>query len=243
MSLYRNFIQTNLKNLFLDFIFPKFCFGCGLEGLWLCPQCQEKIVLVKTQTCPVCGRLSQNGQFCQKDQKPHGLSGIIVACYYDEGPVKELVHNFKYNHILELKNVLSEMMADALKENLYCENLYLDKSYLITAVPLHFLRKAQRGYNQAELLAEVVAGKLKIELNCKIIKKIHRTKPQVLTDGEKRTKNLENCFKISSKINLRGRTIILVDDVATTSTTLNECARLLKEAGAKRIWGLVIARG
>lgn len=238
MSLCRNFIKTNFKNLFLDLIFPKFCFGCSLEGDWLCSACAGEIVEVRTQVCPTCGRLSQNGRFCLNDQKVHGLSGIIVACYYDEGPMKELIHNFKYNHILELNDFLAEMMANSLKNN-----LDLDKKCLITAVPLHFLRRAQRGYNQAELLADAVAQRLKIAKNLKIIKKYRKTKPQVLTGGKSRQNNLKNCFKINQKIDLGGKTIILVDDVATTATTLNECALVLREAGAKEVWGLVIAKG
>lgn len=230
--------KIDLRNLFLDLIFPKFCLGCGREGDWLCPDCQGKIVLVKSQVCPVCGRLSQNGRFCLKDRKNHYLSGILISCYYHEGPVKELIHNFKYNHILELNQFLSDVMANVLEQN-----LNIDKNYLLTAVPLHFLRKAQRGYNQSELLVSKIAEKLKIEKNFEIIKKIRPTKPQVLTEGKSRLKNLKKCFKISSKIDLCGKTIILVDDVATTGTTLEECAAVLKEAGAKRVWGLVIARG
>jgi len=267
----------------LDLIFPKFCLGCQKEGVWLCRSCQREILLVKTQVCPECGRVSEYGEYCSKDRfiKPKGtkskkaraLAGIITAAYYEEGPVKELIHNFKYNHILELKDILGGLMAKTLKDNLDIAN-----GILITAVPLHFLRRAQRGYNQSELLAEYVADKMnerqpkagqpRVEKNFKIIKKIRRTKPQIKFSGKKRRENLKNSFKISRRtrfsvfgrklklglrypfveqdlscVSLKGKTIVLVDDVTTTGTTLNECAKVLREAGAKRVWGLVVAKG
>lgn len=237
-----------IKNFLLDLIFPKFCVDCAKEGDWLCQGCQKEILPVKTQVCPDCGIISQNGKFCHDHQKPHGLSGIIVAAYYEEGPTKELIHNFKYNHILELKEILGDLLVKALKDNIGA----IQGETIITAVPLHFLRRSQRGYNQSELLAEVVVEKINenrpkagqpwVE-NFNILKKIRRTKPQVKFSGKKRRKNLQNSFKFNKNFNVLGRTIILVDDVTTTGTTLNECAQVLRAAGARRVWGLVIARG
>ncbi len=231
-------MKNKLKNFILDTVFPKFCLGCNIEGEWLCSACKNKIVKVKTQVCPHCGRISQFGRFCSKGRKSYDLSGIIVACYYDEGPIKEIIHNFKYNNILELKNILGGLLIDSLEEN-----IEIGKDPLITAVPLHFLRKAQRGFNQSEVLAEVVAENINLQKNFKIIQKKRKTTPQVLTDGKKRKNNLKNSFKINKNIDISKRTIILVDDVITTGTTLSECARLLRKAGAKKVWGLVISKG
>ena len=234
-------------HFFLDLIFPKFCLGCGKEGIWLCPKCQAKILPVKTQLCPGCGRISPRqrrgkyfGIYCQNCRRKYRpkLKGIIVAAYYVEGPIKELIHNFKYNHILELETILGDLLAKSLKDNLKSE-----RDVIVTAVPLHFLRRAQRGYNQSEILARYVANKLKMPKNFQIIKKIRQTKPQVKLGGKKRLENLKNCYKIINKNIVRGQTIILVDDVTTTGTTLNECAKVLREAGAKGIWGLVVAKG
>lgn len=245
-----------IKTFILDLLFPKFCLGCGAEDNWLCRACEQKIVLVKTQVCPVCGKISQNGQYCAKcrfdeilvevegRKKPKkvkrrkSLQGIIVAAYFEEGPTRELIHNFKYNHILEIKDVLGAALLNGLREN-----QIFDSRTIITAVPLHFWRQARRGYNQAEVLADYVASHLKFEKNFKILKKIRWTNPQVKYGGKKRRKNLENAFVFNKNYKIANRTVLLVDDITTTGTTLEECAKVLRAAGARKVWGLVVARG
>ncbi len=233
---------NEIKEFFLDLIFPKFCVGCGLEGEWVCPKCQNEVIRVITQVCPDCGKISPAGRYCLKCRKKHRLYGVVVAAYYEEGPIKEAIHNLKYNNVLELKEFLGNLMVAALKENIDD----IGHGFMMVAVPMHYLRKAQRGYNQAEILADFVAKQLKIEKIFKIIKKIRNTKSQVSKSGKKRRENLKNSFKIIDNFSLKkvaGRTLVIVDDVTTTGTTLEECARVLKSAGAKRVWGLVVARG
>lgn len=225
----------------LDLVFPKFCVGCGKEGDWICSKCRGEVIKVATQVCPDCVRVSQTGRYCPRCQKKnrHKLSGIIVAAYYEEGPVKEAIHNLKYNNVLELADFLGHLMAEALRGNI--ENIGGD--IVLTGVPLHCLRRAQRGYNQAEVLVDLVAKDLKLRKNFKIIKKIRKTKSQVSFSGKKRRENLKDSFKIIDKNAVKNRTIIIVDDVTTTGTTFEECAKLLRAAGAKRVWGLAAARG
>jgi ComF family protein len=173
----------------------------------------------------------------------------MVAAYYEEGPIKEAIHNFKYNNVTELAGFLSDLLAKSLQG----QKPKLGKDIILTAVPMHFLKKAQRGYNQAEMLADVVAEQIsaqggpasgwKLQKSYQIIKKIRKTKSQVSKSGKKRRENLKNSFKIIDKNIINNRNIIIVDDVTTTGTTLEECAKVLKVAGAKKIWGLVIARG
>lgn len=284
---------------FLDLFFPKFCVGCNLEGEWVCQVCEEKVVRVVTQICPDCERISENGLYCKTCRRKHKLSGIIVAAYYKEGPIKEAIHNLKYNNVLELRDFLGKLMTGALKDNLDV----IEGEVILTAVPMHYLKKAQRGYNQAEILAEEVGERLgkhpqnipavaspsgeslptcstkkspdgdtllfglrklvlrifpspkrgeinswnlnnvNFEKNFKIIKKIRKTKSQVSYSGKKRRGNLKNSFKIIDKIAVKNRTIIIIDDVTTTGTTLEECARVFKTTGAKKVWGLVVAKG
>ena len=201
----------------------------------LCRKCQKQIITVQAPICPECSKLSENGQYCQRCQKGKALKGIIVATYYEEGPIKEMIHNFKYNHALELKKVLSDLLIQAVSQKTFD---------FITFTPLHKRRLAERGFNQAEILAEKIAKKLKIPCEPLLIK-TKSTKRQVGLTGQKRRENLEKVFKVKSyKVeSLKGKKILVVDDITTTGTTLDECAKVLKSAGAKEVWGLVVARG
>lgn len=221
-----------------DCIFPKFCVGCGLEGSWLCSDCAREIIAVTSQVCPHCHKLSPSGKYCLKCAKKYVLKGIICAAYYEEGPLKELIHNYKYNHVTELTEILGGFMYAAAVKNPSTSK----GDILISFTPLHRKRLAQRGYNQAQLLAETVGLKLGLPV-ADLLTKNRNTKRQVILHGDERRKNLENLFNVKSDINIKNKIIILVDDVMTTGTTLNECAKVLKVAGAKEVWGLVIARG
>lgn len=177
-----------LKNNLLDLIFPKFCLGCQKDGDWLCLRCRQNIVRVKTQTCPECGKISLQGKYCRKCQQAGGLAGIIVSAHYREGPTKELIHNFKYNHILDLKELLGGLMTQALKDH-----LKITQDFIIVPVPLHWLRKSQRGYNQAEILAHEISQNLNLPLK-NILFKFRSTSQQVTLQGKDRRKNLDRVF-------------------------------------------------
>jgi len=227
--------STEIKNWFLDLFFPKFCVGCKKEGSWLCKSCQKNIIAVVSQVCPQCGRLNLQGKYCSRCQKGKFLKGIIAALYYEEGPTKEIIHNLKYNSVIELAPVLGKAMAKTLKDNILGENIF------ITWAPLHPRRLAQRGFNQSELLAKTIAKESKLPMANLLLKK-KNTKRQVELKGDRRRKNLAGVFTFK-KCDIRGKTIVIIDDVTTTGATLNECAKVLKEKGAKEIWGLVVARG
>lgn len=244
---------NKLKKIFLDLCFPSFCVGCQKEGTWLCRGCFKKIVLVNSQVCPGCNRLSLQGRYCRlcrfdiflvkvkggkkpkkiKRRKP--LEGIISSLYYEEGPTKEIIHNIKYNSVIELVPILGKVMAKALKNNLP------DKHILLTFAPLHPRRLSQRGFNQAELLAINTAKDSKVPIK-NLLRKKKNTKQQVKLKGKLRRKNLTGVFSFRGN-DIKGKTIVVIDDVTTTGTTLNECAKVLKAVGAKKVWGLVVARG
>lgn len=218
----------------LDYLFPKFCVGCQREGVFLCSACQKKILLVAMPTCPDCQRLSEKGRYCQKCRKGKALKGIIIASYYEEGPMREIIHNFKYNSVIAFGDFLAKILANSLKN--------FEKFDLITFVPLHPRRQAQRGYNQSQILAENAAKILNKKCENLLIK-TKATKRQVGLQGAIRRKNLKGVFRVKKDIDINSKNIIIIDDITTTGTTLNECARSLKEAGAREVWGLVVARG
>jgi ComF family protein len=150
-----------------------------------------------------------------------------------------LAQNFK----LQISNFKSNQ-NDQIFKNLNIKNSFKIENLklIISFVPLHFRRKAMRGYNQSEILARLIGQKTGLKV-LDLLKKAKSTTRQAELSGTKRRKNLENAFRVKKGIDIKNKKIIIVDDVMTTGSTLEECARVLKTAGAKEVWGLVIARG
>jgi ComF family protein len=243
------------RKILLDILFPKYCVNCGHEGGWLCFCCAEKIIPVVSQVCSECEKLSPSGKYHKKCSEGKALAGIISSAYFDDGPTREMIHNFKYNSVTELAEPLSKMMVNALEkseirilkseQNLQNTNSQFEirhSDFVITFVPLHWKRQARRGYNQSEILAKVIGRKLNIKVEDLLSKK-QSTKRQALLRGNARRMNLHDVFTLKSGTNIKNKKIIIVDDIATTGSTLNECAKVLKKNYAKEIWGLVVARG
>lgn len=253
-------ILINSKKFILDTLFPISCVSCSYGGVWLCDACLQKIQLLSFQLCPKCERLiTQNGRlcsFCKARKAP--LDALVVAARYKEGGVSKLVHLYKYNFIEDLHMPLGKLLIKALLDS------GLAIPDLILPVPLHPRRERWRGFNQSELLADYVSQNLTpgyaIPILPNILKRIRYTPPQMkIKDYFQRRKNMRDVFKIHSikstkggsasrefnRINsspLLNKTILLIDDVATTGATLFECAKALKLSGAKKVCAAVIAR-
>ena len=226
-------------NFLLDLIFPKFCVGCKTEGTWICPECDKKIFYIKSPYCPSCQRLTPNGQYCARCKPDTYLTGAIIATYYKKGPIKEAIHYFKYEGIAELKKGLGSILSDAIIARTIGKNLVL------IPVPLHRHRLRERGYNQAKLLADEISKNLNVPV---IDQKLVKTKPSERQADLTRSQRLKNVVGLfdwtGDKDELKGKTVILIDDVLTTGATLSECAKVLRQkTSALRVWGAVIAKG
>ena len=238
-------LKFKIKNYLLDILFPPYCINCGHENnSWLCFSCAKKIVPVVSQVCPVCEKLSPAGAYHLKCKKGKYLKGILSSAYFEEGPIREMIHNLKYNGLTSMVELLVDLMAKALTKNFQFQilNFQSNSNFIITYVPLHWLRQAGRGYNQSELLARAIGEKIGIDV-CPLLSKTKSTKRQVKLRGNARRKNLQDVFSLKSDVSIKNKKIIIVDDITTTGSTLNECAAVLKKAGAKEIWGLVVSRG
>lgn len=239
MDLIRKIIKIFLKiiDFLLDLIFPKFCVGCKEEGIWLCKKCTDEIVLIKRQLCPICKRLSDQGKVCLRCKSKSNLAGVLVCAHYKDGPLKEAVHTFKYDFISSLAKPLSDLMVICLKENNF------KKDIVIIPVPLHTFRIWQRGFNQSHLLSKEISNKLDYSINTDL-KRVKNTKnSQASLSKSERIKNISNSFDYFGE-KLIGKTVLLVDDVYTTGSTIEECAKVLKtKAKAKFIYAIVLARG
>ncbi len=245
-----------LRNFLLDLIFPRYCLGCEKEmaskqASQVCDACFDKIALNSGVQCHICGLRNPKGT-CQRCRQKTPLKGLLAASQYENPILKEMIHLFKYQSVESLKKPLAELIINYLKkENLIDKFSARKNNFILVPIPLTLKRKLSRGFNQSELLAEEI-GKF---LNCPVINLLKRkkfTSPQAeISDWQKRKENISGAFRLSTSYPhfyrfpkpIKTIKIILVDDVATSGATLEEAARVLKQAGVKEIYGLVIAKG
>jgi competence protein ComFC len=240
-----------INKIILDTLFPIYCLFCGNGNAYVCDKCLRKIRIVSSQVCPYCEKANvPEGKICLhcKDKfltkrVDVPVDNLIIATKYKESNVSHLVHIYKYRFASDLFTPLGKLMVASLIEN----NLPLPD--LIIPVPLHKRRLRWRGFNQAELLANYIslnlAPGMEIPvLNDLIFRKRHTTSQMKIKNYSKRKKNMQNAFVVDKKKihSILNKKILLVDDVATTGSTLFECGRALKIHGADKIYASVVAR-
>jgi ComF family protein len=239
------------KEIILDILFPPLCLNCQKNispsdgdgrNTSICRDCLGAIHFNNTLFCPVCrARLAENKLFCRHGVKENPSFPYLLAAAgnYDDPVLQNLIHYFKYKSFKNLAPVLGEILIKYLELITHYSKL---KTHIVVPIPLHKYRERERGFNQAKLLAEIIAKKFNLELkDC--LKRTKNTKPQSqLKDNEKRQSNVFNCFSIAGSDCLKGKKIILVDDVFTSGSTINEAVKILKSNGAKKIICLVVAK-
>jgi len=238
----------------LDIIFPIECISCSNEGVWICKNCYEKISIKQTQECPICTKNNFAGNFCKKCRNEYSLNGVLVAADYQNKLLSRAIKIYKYKLIKDLATPLSQLLIDLLhliskdfEKNYFwrtADNKIIKNfsSNLIIPVPLFWKRQRWRGFNQSEELAKKFAEHFKLEIDFQNLKRIKFHKAQTRLEKNERFKNIKNNFIWNGK-NLKNKNIILIDDVSTSTATLNECAKILKKNGAGKVWGLVIGHG
>jgi len=243
---------TRIRKFFLDLFFPKKCLGCGKHDTYLCPDCFSRLSAGQAQnilnnSCFFCGKISWQGRICLEHKPDVYLDRIISATEYKNPLIRDLIKNLKYNFVQELAEPLSQLLIQSLRQNFQFS--MTNDQFLIVPIPLHERRLRYRGFNQAELLAQKVAQHFNLEISNNILVRKIFTEPQAKfkEDYEKRRANLKNIFVVdpeqSRRKSIANKIIILIDDVATTGTTLIEAARTLKENNAKEVWALTVAKG
>jgi competence protein ComFC len=235
-----------IKKIILDTLFPITCLGCQKNDFWLCEKCFQKIPLRRDQVCPACEReITLSGFLCQacRTIREFQLDALVSAVFYDNQTVKKMVHNFKYRFARGLSVPLARLEIKAL----LLHNTPLPRA--IIPVPLHSRRLRWRGFNQAQLLAENISQNLAPPFKIPVLDILERrkyNKPQMeLENYQERRQNVRDLFGIRPGISLndiKGKVVYLIDDIATTGATLEECAKALKSAGAKKVFAVVIAR-
>jgi ComF family protein len=160
-----------------------------------------------------------------------------VAAYRSRGLVRKLVHEFKYGQQRHLRHPLAEWLGETMND----PRLRVQRFDLIVPVRLHPARERARGFNQATLLAELLARQIEAPLRA-VLERIRYTTTQTAYDRAERMENLHDAFRLRKNMNVRELHVLLIDDVLTTGSTLSECARVLKEAGALSVHAATAAR-
>ncbi len=180
--------------------------------------------------CPVCRRI----------ERPFGRA-VAYGSY--DGGLRELVHLLKYNGVRPAANVLGRMLAEAIGA---LEPAFEQEPVLVIPVPLFKTRRRQRGFNQAELIAKAAVKiypvRDRFHLAADVLQRKRDTHSQIGLTSHQRRENLRGAFAVTRAAEVTGREVLLVDDVYTTGTTASECARVLRRAGASRVWVATVAR-
>lgn len=226
-------------------VFPSQCLlcACTLKGGLLCTNCQHDLPHTYGQLlCCQCGvSVESLSHFCGSClHHPPAFSRSFMPFSY-EYPLDSLIHKFKYHGNLTAGKLLGQLLAEAVKHHI-TYNSDLAVPDLIIPVPLHWMRRWQRGFNQAEILAKHLADELHIPACSRIVHRKHRTPSQKGLSRNERQKNLRHSFAISKKglHTIKNKHIAIVDDVVTTTATVRELSALLIKQGARdvQVWAL-----
>jgi len=210
--------------LFLEILFPSRCIGCNIKDEILCPNCVDRLQLAERPT-------EEN----------------IMAVYdYRDPVVKKAIWKLKYYHHPHLGKKLGELLYESFLEEINLLQMFsLGSPILIIPVPVSRNKRKLRGYNQSEIIARnfcKMAERNIFQIKSNIVFKKLNTIPQArLTNRNKRLQNIKGAFEIKNKELVRGKTIIIIDDVTTTGGTITEIMKILRKAGAKKVLGFAVA--
>ena len=228
----------------VSLLYPPVCAICGENvrgGEYLCNRCEAKVVRIVAPFCQKCSEPFQGSitsEFtCANCAHRTIYFEAAVSAYRGRGIVREIIHEFKYGRQIHLRHLVARWLQAALDD----ERIRGSRFDIIAPVPLHATRLRERGFNQASLLAASLSAKTSIASK-RVLQRIRYTTTQTALDRSERMENLHNAFRLRKNANVRGLRVLLIDDVLTTGSTLSECARILKRAGALSVHAATAAR-
>ncbi|MCU0587137.1 MAG: ComF family protein [Syntrophobacteraceae bacterium] len=235
-----------IRDSLLDLAFPRKCTGCegiGLddrEGCW-CSECWSSVQWIQPPLCTLCGK-----PFPKSPASSDHLCGecLLSTFHFDRarsaavhaGVARDSIHALKFGGHLHHVPALAELLVDALEPELE------SRAAILIPVPLHTRRLRQRGFNQAGLLALELGHRIDLPVRFDVLRRKQWTEPQTRLHREDRLSNVRNAFEVRIPGAIEGRGVLLLDDVHTTGTTLSECARELKAAGAGEVVAWTVTR-
>jgi ComF family protein len=242
----------NFFRPFIDLIYPPRCSICekflwkdrakrNQQELLFCEPCLDGFSEITSPFCFICGRPFASevdeDHLCENCLRKRPYYDAMRAPYLYEGDIMAAIHQFKYARKSHLANSLGFLLTSFARK-------WLDNtdSIVMMPVPLHPKKLRERNFNQSLLLARYAAPLLGTELDFVSLRRIKYTQPQTALKSDERRKNVRGAFEVVDSKVVKGRSVLLVDDVTTTGSTLNECARTLKRAGAREVFCLTLAR-
>jgi len=232
----------------VNLLFPPHCVACHRFGAWLCAACVNKIETIGPPVCPRCGMPSEQALAtaarddiprpeCDRCRSTRQQIERLRAYAFHSGPLREAIHQFKYQDLRALAAGLGQLMADGWT-TLAPNSGDVD---VIVPVPLHPTRERQRGYNQSALLARELGVHLERPVVEDTLLRVKATPPQVGLGTKARQVNVRGAFDCTDSI-LGGKRVLLVDDVCTSGSTLEAASAALRNGGVRSIWAYTLAR-
>ncbi len=218
----------------LDWLFPPTCGGCDIPGERWCPDCQKKTARIQAPICESCGQSTYGDVLCARCiDAPSKMTSIRSWAVFED-PVREALHRVKYRRDVALAEALTRPIIE------YARGLEWPLD-MVAPIPLSSERQKERGYNQAALLAKPIALGLGLKYCHNALTRGRDTRSQVGLSLDQRRQNVDGAFHASPTL-VAGKAVLVVDDVATSGSTLDACAEALWQAGADNVYGMTLAR-
>ena len=235
----RNWI-LDIINGFIDLIYPPNCAICSsVSSYEICPSCRNSLIPIGRETCIKCGNPKSRDDPCPYCLAIEFHFDMAVSVYAYEEPLRDALLDFKYHKSARKGRALARLLGESYKESI------LGKSQfdIIIPVPITQRKKKLRSYNQSEILANGMKKVSGIPVLPFVLERTRESPSQTGLDLQGRMKNVAASFSVVDDTLVRGKKILLIDDIITTGATVNECAKVLLEAGARRVVAFSLARG
>lgn len=214
----------------LNVIYPNTCASCGKftkSTFFICDECMSKLDVIDVPTCRKCGLPKDD---CDCNRFHYRFKGVVSPFFYED-IAKNTMRGFKFRGYRVAGEFFAKYMVQFIKKRF--DNIDFDA---VVEVPMKTISRLERGYNQSEVLAKLVAKQLKVKHYRKAFIKIKNVKTQHDLNMEQRFGNIRGAFKLKNKNLFKDKTILLIDDIKTTGATLDECTRMLLLSGAKEVY-------
>lgn len=218
-----------------DWVYPPVCAGCSSIGQRFCPKCLSEVEVLHSSYCLSCGNpISASKRLCPDCANRHLICNDMASWAVFEGKLRTAIHDMKYKNDLGLGDYFSTFLIDLLRERKWEVDIVLP-------VPISKPRKKDRGYNQSELLSLPVASFFNLPHSNSALQRIKATESQIRLGASERFLNMEGAF-YGNPATLKGKRVLVIDDIITTGATMEQCAKALFTAGAEKVYGLSIAK-